>query len=100
MTVMRSRDNPIGTVTRLQAREPQFDSRHGQEILLYSTPSRPTLWPTHPPIQTVPGALSPGVKRQGREADYSPSSADVCSYTSTPHMPSWHGAYIHNKLQG
>jgi hypothetical protein len=39
-------------------------------------------------IQWVPGALSPGVKRQGREADHSPpASAEVKKmwiYTSTP----------------
>jgi hypothetical protein len=34
--------------------------------------------PTQPPIQSVPGALSLGVKRPGREADHSPpSSAEV-----------------------
>jgi hypothetical protein len=35
------------------------------------TASRPALWPTQPPIQWVPGALSPGVKLPGREADHS-----------------------------
>jgi hypothetical protein len=39
------------------------------------------------PIQWVPGALSLGVKRPGREADHSPPpSAEVnnaCSFTST-----------------
>jgi hypothetical protein len=34
--------------------------------------------PTQPPVQWVPGTLSPGVKRQGREDDPSPqSSAEV-----------------------
>jgi hypothetical protein len=33
--------------------------------------SRPVLGPTQPPIQWVPRVLSPGIKRQGREADYS-----------------------------
>jgi hypothetical protein len=41
-----------------------------------------------PPIEWVPGALSPGVKWQGREADHSsPTSAEVKKiwiYTSTP----------------
>jgi hypothetical protein len=40
--------------------------------------SRPALWPTQPPIQWVPCALSTGVKRTGREADQSsPYSAEV-----------------------
>jgi len=42
------------------------------------------------------GALSPGVKRPGREADHSPpSSAEVKNawiYTSTTHTSSWRGA--------
>jgi hypothetical protein len=46
------------------------------------------LGPTQSPIQWVPGAVSLGVKRLGREADHSPpSSADVknaWSYTFTP----------------
>jgi hypothetical protein len=46
--------------------------------LLFTTASRMALEPTQPPIQWVPGALSLGVKRLGREADYSPpSSAEV-----------------------
>jgi hypothetical protein len=38
----------------------------------FSTASRPVLGPTQPPIQWIPGALSPGVKRSGCEADRSP----------------------------
>jgi hypothetical protein len=46
--------------------------------LLFSTWSRPALGPIQPPIQWVPRALSPGVKRQGCEADHShPTSAEV-----------------------
>jgi hypothetical protein len=42
--------------------------------------SRPALGPTQPPIQWVPGFLSPGVKRTGREADHSlPTSAILCN---------------------
>jgi hypothetical protein len=52
--------------------------------------SRPVLVPTQPPIQWVPGAISPGIKRPGREADHSPlTSAEVKEiwiYTST-HSP-------------
>jgi hypothetical protein len=42
---------------------------------LFSTSSRPTLGSTQPPTQWVPGALSPEIKRQGREAEYSPSTS-------------------------
>jgi hypothetical protein len=45
---------------------------------LFSTLSRRAPGPTQPPIQWVPGALCPGVKRPGREADHSPrTGADV-----------------------
>jgi hypothetical protein len=51
---------------------------------------------THPPIQWVSGLFSPGVKRQGREADHSPpSSAEVKkggAILSLPHTSSWRGA--------
>jgi hypothetical protein len=37
-----------------------------------------TVGPTQPPVQGVPGDLSLGVKRPGREADHSPLfSAEV-----------------------
>jgi hypothetical protein len=38
---------------------------------------RTGLGPTQPPIQWVPEAVSPGVKRQGREAGSPPSSGEV-----------------------
>jgi hypothetical protein len=54
----------------------------------FSMSSRLALGPTQPPIQWVPGALSPGVKRPGREADHlPPTSAEVKKtwvYTSSP----------------
>jgi len=60
-----------------------FDSRRGLGIFLFTTVSRTALEPTQ-----HPGALSPEVKRPGREAPHSPpSSAEVknaWSYTSTP----------------
>jgi hypothetical protein len=44
----------------------------------FTSPSLPVLGSTQPPIQWVPWAFSPGIKRQGREADHSPAaSAEV-----------------------
>jgi hypothetical protein len=45
------------------------------EIFLFSIACRPVLGRTQPPIQCAPGALSPGVKRQGHEADHSPPTS-------------------------
>jgi hypothetical protein len=57
---------------------------------------------TQPPIQWVPGALSLGVKRPGREADHSPpSSAEVKEwvelYLHFPNTPSWCGARLKHR---
>jgi hypothetical protein len=80
----------------LQAERSGFDSRQGEEIFLFSTASRPALGPTQPPIQWVPGGLSVGVKRLGREADHShPSSAEVKNGGAIPpllHVSSWRSA--------
>jgi len=47
-------------------------------ILLFATASRPVLGPAQIPIQWVPGVLSSGGKRPGREADRLPlSNAEV-----------------------
>jgi hypothetical protein len=54
-----------------------FDPRQGQRIFPLSSVSRPALGPTQPPVQWVPGVLSPGVKaRPMRDADHSPPSND------------------------
>jgi hypothetical protein len=82
----------------LRAGRPRgWSSSPGREKnILFSKSSRPALRSTQTPIQWVPGALSPGVKRQGREVDHSPpTSAEVKKmwiYTSTPHTPSWRSA--------
>jgi hypothetical protein len=45
---------------------------------LFFVLSRPALGPTQPPTQWVPGSISPGVKRQRREANHSPPiSAEI-----------------------
>jgi hypothetical protein len=47
-----------------------IDSQQVQEIFIFSTAFRLSKGPTQPPIQRVPGAVSPGVKRPGHEADH------------------------------
>jgi hypothetical protein len=63
---------------------------------LFSTPKNPALEPTQPPIQQVLAAVSPGIKRPGREADQSPpSSAKVKNSGAIPplrHTYSWRNA--------
>jgi hypothetical protein len=65
---------------------------------LIFTASRPVLGSTQPPIQWVPGVLSPRVKQQGHEADHSPlSSAEVRNGGAIPPltcMSSWRSAYL------
>jgi hypothetical protein len=40
-----------------------IDPRQGQRIFPLASVSKPALGPTQPPVQWVPGVLSPGVKR-------------------------------------
>jgi hypothetical protein len=65
----------------------ELESRYGQ-VFPFSTSSRPVLGRTRPPIQWLPVALSPGVKRPGREADHSPPTVakdkKTWTYSSTP----------------
>jgi hypothetical protein len=80
----RSRDSLVGRATSYW-----LDDRGvGVRVPVGSTSFRPPLGSTQPPIQCVPGALSPGVKRPGREADHSPPASakvkDMWMYTSTP----------------
>jgi len=79
----------VSIETNLRAGRPGFSSRQGQSWnFFFSTASRPALRPTQPPIQRVLGTLTPGVKRSGRDVNYShPSSAEVknaWSCTSSP----------------
>jgi hypothetical protein len=49
-----------------------------------------------PPIEWVPGNLSPDLKRPGREADHSPSTSVQVKKNGPihplPHTSSWRGA--------
>jgi hypothetical protein len=51
---------------------------------LFSTSSRLFLEHTQLPFQWVPGTLSPGVRRPGREADHLPPISAEVKKTSTP----------------
>jgi hypothetical protein len=63
---------------------------------LFFTSSRPTLESTQPPIQWVPGDLSPGVKRPGRDLtthlQLVPRLRKCGSILRLPHTPSWRNA--------
>jgi hypothetical protein len=50
------------------AKGKEFESRWRRNFYFMS--SRRALGPTQPPIQWVPWAISPGVKRPGREANH------------------------------
>jgi hypothetical protein len=51
---------------------PEFDPRQRQRIFPVASVSRPALGPIQPPVQWVPGILSRGKERPGRDADHSP----------------------------
>jgi hypothetical protein len=81
-----NQNGPVSIATSLRAGRPDFDFRKELSLLLFATVD---LLPTQPPIQWVPGALSPRAKRPGREADHSlPSSAEVKECVELyPHFP-------------
>jgi hypothetical protein len=78
--VIGSQDSIVGIVTgyRLDDRGVGVRVPVGSRIFSSSTSSRLALGSTQPPIQWVTGAVSPGIKRPGSEADCSPPvSAEV-----------------------
>jgi hypothetical protein len=93
--IFRSQDSSVGIAMGYG-----LDSRGSIpgrcKIFFFSTVSTLALGPTQPPIQWVPGVLSLGVKRLGREADHSPpSSAEVKNCGAVPplpHISSWNSA--------
>jgi hypothetical protein len=73
-----SRDSVVGIATSYGLDDRVVGVRVPVVSRIFSTSSRPALGSTQPPIQFVPGTLSLGVKRPGREAvDSPPSSAEV-----------------------
>jgi hypothetical protein len=90
----RSRDSSVSIVTDYGLTA-GVRSPTRQRIFLLVSASRPALGPTQPPVQWVPGVLSPGVKR-GRGVTLTthpllvPRLTMNRSYTSSPPM-SLHG---------
>jgi hypothetical protein len=64
-----------------------------RDFLFYIV-SRLALGLAQPPVQSVPAAVSPGIRRQRREAEQYhllPSLRMVKLYLHSPHTPSWRG---------
>jgi hypothetical protein len=58
-------------------------------------PPRPTLGPIQPPVQRVPGTLSPRVKRQARDANHTLlSKAEVKNGEAIPPLPQMSLLYL------
>jgi hypothetical protein len=69
-----SRDSSVGIALGYELDDRRFESWQGLRIFRFIIESRSALGPTHPHIQRLPGTLSLGVKRLGREPDHSPPS--------------------------
>jgi hypothetical protein len=80
------RDSVVGIVTGYRLDGRVFGVRFPVGPRIFSKSSRPALGSTQPPIQLVPGALPPVLKRPGREADHSSwcRGQEMWIYTSTP----------------
>jgi hypothetical protein len=84
-----SRDSAVGIATGYWLDDWGIGVQVPVGSRIFISPCRPDrFWgSTQPPIQWIPGALSPGVKRPGREADHSrPTNTEVKKmwiYTST-----------------
>jgi hypothetical protein len=73
-----SRDSSVVIATGYGLNNRRFGVWVAVGSRIFSISSRSSLGPTQPPVQRVPGAFLPRVKRSGREAHQSPpSSAEV-----------------------
>jgi hypothetical protein len=83
ISILSNRDSVVGIPIGYELEDRGVEVTVPVGSRIFSSPR-----PPNPSIQWVPGALPPGVKRQGREADHSsPTSAEVTKmliYTSTP----------------
>jgi hypothetical protein len=70
--ILGSRDGVVGIATGYELDDVGVGVRVPVRSRIFSSPRCPAwLWsPLQPPFRWVPGALSPGVKRTGREADH------------------------------
>jgi hypothetical protein len=96
-TKVRIRDSSTGIAKGYRLDYMGSNSGRGK-FFLNSTASRPAPRPSQPPIQWLPGAISPEVKRPGSEVDHSPpSSVEVKNGGAIPQLPrtsSWCSASL------
>jgi hypothetical protein len=93
--IYRSWDNLVGIAMDYGLKGQGSIPSRGKKLFLFSPLSILALEPTQPPMQCVPGALSPRVKWPGHEADHtSASSAEIRNGGTIPPLlstHSWHG---------
>jgi hypothetical protein len=86
--IIMNRDSVVGIATGYGLDDRGVEVRVPVQSRIFSTSPRPVLGPTQLPIQWVPGAISPGVRRPEPEADHSPPAnpevKKMWIYTSTP----------------
>jgi hypothetical protein len=91
LTVFRSRGSSVSIVSDYGLDDRGSIPDRGQRIFLLASASKSALGPTQPPVQWVPGVLSPGLKR-GRgvtlitHPHLVPRLSMSRSYTSSPPM--------------
>jgi len=70
-----------------------FDSWQGEEILLFCKMCRPVLGSIYPPIEWVPGALSPGVMWLGMKLSLISNLVHILSVATLGHYAFFISAY-------